>query len=272
MNQSTNKRIIRLKPVRPVISIGLGYQKDLIRLVDSVISEYKQYLLPQYKDLQAQIALDADPSTQLKFLINKIHAEQAKKFNARSDKLADNFIGEVSNNTYKQLKNNLGVYNITIRPDRGYIGALQKQKALINENVSLIVDLEDELYKQIYGDVMRSVSVGGDLQQLQQDLIQRGIETKKRAQLISRDQLFKATGIIDNQRQLDNGITKSEWLHSGGGKTQRIEHVKANGRIFETAKGCPIKEESGKEKGQIQFILPGEKINCRCQSAPVIEL
>lgn len=186
-----------------------------------------------------------------------------KKFaKLNAEILASNFIEEVNYDTLDKLKSVAEQY-ITIQSDYMYKMIAVKKRALINENVRLITNLPEKMYNEIYQDTMNMILEGGNLYQYFTLLKKRGIETNKRAKLISRDQLFKATNIINNERMLANGINKSEWRHSHGDKVPRQSHLQASGKIYNNEEGCLIDGE---------YILPGYKINCTCFAIPVIEI
>ena len=84
-----------------------------------------------------------------------------------------------------------------------------------------------------------------------------------RAELIARDQSNKANAVVNRTRQMELGITEAIWMHSHAGKTPRPDHVAADGKRYKIAEGCLI---SGK------YIQPGEEINCRCASRPVLPI
>src|SRR5205085_12109859 len=87
--------------------------------------------------------------------------------------------------------------------------------------------------------------------------------TRRRAALIARDQNNKVSGALHRVRQLELGIEKAIWIHSGGGKHPRPTHVRNNGKQYDVAKGWYDPAEK-------KFVMPGELINCRCVSRPVI--
>jgi uncharacterized protein with gpF-like domain len=85
--------------------------------------------------------------------------------------------------------------------------------------------------------------------------------TANRAVLIARDQTNKATAVITRTRQIELGLKEALWVHSGGGKTPRPSHMRANGERYKIAEGCVIDGVP---------IQPGELINCRCVSRPIL--
>jgi SPP1 gp7 family putative phage head morphogenesis protein len=133
--------------------------------------------------------------------------------------------------------------------------------AVIGENVGLIRSIASQHLAEVEGLVMRSVSAGRDLGTLTKDLEARYGITKRRAALIARDQNNRATAVINQIRQRSLGITEAVWMHSAAGKVPRPSHVAANGKKYDIEKGMLIDGE---------WILPGQKINCRCVSRSVI--
>jgi uncharacterized protein with gpF-like domain len=59
------------------------------------------------------------------------------------------------------------------------------------------------------------------------------------------------------------GLIDAIWLHSGGGKTVRKSHVKNSGKRYDIRTGWYDPEVK-------RFIQPGELINCKCVSRPVV--
>ena len=110
---------------------------------------------------------------------------------------------------------------------------------------------------------MRSYSAGRDLATMVKELKTLYPAASHRAELIARDQSNKANAVVNRTRQMELGITEAIWMHSHAGKTPRPDHVAADGKRYKIAEGCLI---SGK------YIQPGEEINCRCTSRPVLPI
>ena len=266
--QERKPNYIELAPIKAPITIGLEYQRKLVAAVDKMNKDLLKSLIDCYSNFESVIAKDASPVYQLQRVLKSKLNRYQTYFSRLAEKASESFISQIDKNDFRHLRNEFAKHSIKIRPDNNYIGAVNINKALIADNVDLITNIPVKVSQQIHGDLMRSIVNGGSLKDIESDLLKRGIQTTKRARFIARDQLFKATGAINNQRMIDNGITKAVWKHSHGDKFPRRNHQEANGRIYETAKGCPIKNE----KGIIEFIRPGEKIGCTCYSTPYIEI
>jgi SPP1 gp7 family putative phage head morphogenesis protein len=135
--------------------------------------------------------------------------------------------------------------------------------ASLAENVGLIRSIPEQYLQKVEGTVMRSYSAGRDLETMTKELRKTYPITQKRAELIARDQSNKANAVVNRTRQLELGIEEAIWMHSHAGKEPRASHVAANGKRYKIAEGCLIDGE---------YIQPGEEINCRCTSRPVLPI
>ncbi len=134
-------------------------------------------------------------------------------------------------------------------------------QASLAENVGLIRSIPAQYLQQVEGVVMRSYSAGRDLETMVKDLKALYPAASHRAELIARDQSNKANAVVNRTRQMELGISEAVWMHSHAGKNPRPDHVAANGKRYKIAEGCKISGE---------FIQPGEEINCRCTSRPIL--
>jgi uncharacterized protein with gpF-like domain len=142
-------------------------------------------------------------------------------------------------------------------------GMQDAMNATIKENVALIKSIPQQYFLEVEGIVMRGFTKGRDLQLITEELQKRYGITSRRAANIARDQSNKLTATTEQARRVELGLFEAEWIHSGGGKEPRQSHVKAGKekRRFDVCEGCLIDGE---------YILPGEKINCRCGSRVIL--
>jgi len=114
---------------------------------------------------------------------------------------------------------------------------------------------------QFFDAVVESAKRGGDLAYLYQ-ILQDDFELDKQcASFISLSINIMITTHINIERQVGAGIEYGVWMHSHAGRHPRPSHVAANGKIFRISKGMFI---AGK------WVLPGNKICCRCTWRPLI--
>jgi len=250
---------IKLKPVRPNVGIGLAYRRKLRALVAEMNASVDYWIKAKYKANLNSIVQDS-AANDLQDEFNRLSKQWLKKFDDGAVALATWFTNKTKDNAENSLKRILrdAGFSVEFKMTPSMRNAYQ---AVLNENVALIRNIPEQYLTQLQGDVMRSVSLGRDLEQLNNALIQRYQIADRRAKLISRDQNNKATAIITKQRQLDLGLTQAIWRHSTAGKHPRPEHVAADGKRYDVTKGMYLDGE---------WTWPGVEINCRCISVPVI--
>ncbi len=86
----------------------------------------------------------------------------------------------------------------------------------------------------------------------------------RRALNIAKDQTRKVYNGINRARMEKIGITKAEWIHSGGSNHPRHTHVEMDGKIFNLSEGVYDSEVK-------KYVQPGELPYCGCVYRPVIE-
>lgn len=211
--------------------------------------------------VKAGFAFDDSPTADLERLLRELKKMWGGKFN--SEELAEWFVGAnlgaVSRQMQKNIKDAVDI-TVKLKMTRPLQNAL---KASVAENVALIRSIPVKYFEDVERIVMQSIQQGRDLAYLTDAIEGRYKVTRNRAALIARDQTNKVSSVIDTQRQRDLGITKSVWMHSGGGKMKRQSHVDADGTEYDNDKGCYIDGE---------YIYPRQKIRCKCSSAPVIPI
>lgn len=209
------------------------------------------------------LAFDAPlSSTMLKRALNKLTGRWKKKFNEGAPKLAKYFAQDVNKRTEAQLKKILKDAGFTVKftTTKAQRDIMQ---ATVQQNVSLIKSIPTQYHHQIENAVMRSVQTGRDLGALVKDIQKTYKVTRQRAALIARDQNNKATAALTRARHLELGLTEAIWMHSGAGHEPRPTHVANSGKRYDINKGWF-------DPAVKQFIQPGELINCRCISKPVL--
>ena len=252
-----------LPPVRPSTGFGEAYRASLDSLVRRMHDSVVYWLSARYKQNEPVIAQDELPAVALRREIRKLGRRWQTAVNGSAPQLAAYFAQNAGRRSDKKLAAILrkGGISVQFKLTRGVRDVTQ---AAIAENVALIRSIPQEYFKAIEGHVMRSVATGRDLASLTDKLEETYGVTRRRAAFIARDQNNKATATITRARHLEVGIRKAIWLHSRGGKTPRPRHLAFNGQEYDIAKGAPVGDDDG------NFVHPGEEINCRCVSKPIV--
>lgn len=250
----------RLRAVRPNVGLQAIYQSRLDALIAEMQADILAHVPRAYEANEPEMAQDASPARELRAIVRRLGRKWERRFDEAAPELARYFATAAADRSTRQLHAILkrAGFAVDFRMTREVNDIVQ---ATIGENVALIRSIPAQHFTAIEGDVMRSVAAGRDLGPLAAKLEAQYGVTNRRAALIARDQNNKATATVTRARQMQAGITQATWLHSGGGREPRPSHVKFSGKPFDLAKGAYIDGE---------WIFPGELINCRCVSRPLI--
>ena len=209
---------------------------------------------------ESVIAVDASPTMSLLERFREVSRRWLKRWNRLAGWLAERAVGKAKDTTDVSLKDAFKAAGFTVKfqPSRELNTV---SRALIAENVNLIKNKMVRPYlADVEGIVLRGVSMGRNLKYIREELDKRYDITTKRANLIARDQLDKATQAIQRTRDKEIGITEGIWVHMPGQKTSRETHIAMNGKQFKL---------EGDDKGLYDSdvgrnVLPAECPACRC--------
>lgn len=212
-------------------------------------------------------AQDASISSQARILTNALMRKFNKQFADLAPGIAEAQINAVddasSTSVHQSLKELSGGLSL---PTSGITADMsQVLNASIIENVSLIKSISMEYLSGVQGAVMRSITTGRGLADLKPYLQKHKGITERRANMIAYDQTRKAYNNLNRGRMEKLGLTKFEWLHTGGSAHPRELHKRLSGKIF-SFDDPPVIDENTLERG-----IPGQAINCRCRMRPVID-
>jgi uncharacterized protein with gpF-like domain len=254
-----------LRPVFPNVGIEADYRRRLYALIEQMQRSYAYFLKAQYRCTPPRMAMDATPAEQLRRELKKLGIRWEKRFAEAAPKLARYFALSTAARSKAVLEKILRDAGISVRfqlssPMRDIM------EATIADNVSLIKSIASEHHTAIEGVVMRSVTTGRDLGFLVRQLEHRYGVTRRRAALIAMTQNNMATASMTRARQVEVGITEAVWLHSHAGKEPRRTHVANSGERYDVALGWFDPDPKVRRR-----IWPGELINCRCVSKPVVK-
>jgi uncharacterized protein with gpF-like domain len=268
MNRLKTRKPQTLKPVRANAGIEAAYRAKLDAMIAEMAASVTYWVKAAYRAKPPEMAQDApdgammpgSPATRMQATMRGLGRRWQRKFDAMAPEMAEHFaaatLGRADGAMAGILKR--GGWTVELKMTAPMNDAYQ---AIIGEQVGLIKSISAEYLGEVEGLVMRSVSMGRDLGWLSGQLQTRYGVTKRRAALIARDQNNKATATLTRVRQLQIGCTEAVWEHSTAGKHPRLSHVKASGKRYDIAKGMLLDGE---------WLLPGEAINCRCFSRPII--
>lgn len=254
-----------LRPLHPNAGIAAAYQKRLETMIEQMHRSITYFISASYRQNTPIMASDASPADALRKSMRELTKRWQSNFDKMSEQMAEYFAQSVEKRSSEALKK--------IMKDAGWTVEFRLTPAMrdvidatVNANVALIKSIPAKYLADVEGAVMRSVQAGRDLGSLAKELEDTYGVTKRRAALIARTQNNLATASMNKVRALEAGITTARWQHSNGGKSKRASHVKASqDKVeYDVAKGWYDPDER-------KHIQPGELINCRCISRPVIK-
>ena len=137
--------------------------------------------------------------------------------------------------------------------------------SIVTEGVDLIVTIPKHYFHEVQETVRDAVERGGDraaIKEAIQDkfdhpLVKTEKQAERRAELIAKDQVQKATQGFAIENAKAYGATKGEWIHIPGEKSSRITHIEMDSKVFEIDKGLYDSDVG-------RFVLPGELPFCMC--------
>ncbi len=256
-----------LKSIRPNVGIETRYRRRLEKLISEMHGSFEYWLIAAYRKepprmakLVDTVAADASPNALIQQMMIALGKRWIKKFNDASEDIAYAFITsqfKASDTAFMQALRDVGfAVKFTMTPT-----VRDAFNASVSGNVALIKSIPEQYLEKMQGAVSRAYASGRDLEQMTKAIQEIYPVTARRAKHIALDQSNKANAVVTRARQMELGITEATWMHSHAGKEPRQSHVKANGRVYKIAEGCPIDGE---------YIQPGELINCRCTSRPIL--
>lgn len=211
-----------------------------------------------------------EAKSKLQEVINKAKEDFLNNFDD-SVLYANLFISRISSYGQQKLFNQITKKYGTSKAKFLLIDDVRKPfESAVRDNVELIRNVSDKYYDDVYKSVMTSflhISKVGDTVDKKNSLVNRLINdregiTRRRAELIGRDQSAKVTRALNAERYKNLGITQSEWCVADFSSRLRPSHRKLNGVIFDLDKGA--------EKDDGTFIYPSQEVNCRCSERPII--
>ena len=253
-----------IRAIRPNAGIAAAYQRKIDALIDEMTDSIRYWLKSSYRQNEPEVAKLAQDSAadELRDAVKLLRRRWERRFDKAAQELAAYFAKGVTQRSDDELRKILKKAGISVE-FRMTAAARDVLKAIVAENVSLIRSIPEKLLLDVEGAVMRSVVAGRDLGQLSHELQHSFGVTRRRAALIATQQNNSATSAIQKVRFLELGIEEAVWEHSAAGRVPRPSHVANSGKTYKIA-------DSWYDPYEKKYIRPGELINCRCFSRPVL--
>lgn len=145
----------------------------------------------------------------------------------------------------------------------------QMQEAWVRQNIDLIKAADP--IKSVVSEVLDTrLKEGVRVEVIREELQERLGMTKRRAELIARDQTLKASGQLQQARQEQVGIRRYVWTTSLDERV-RDDHERLEGRVF-SWDDPPVTNFSEVMRGRPERRgHPGSDFQCRCTADPILD-
>lgn len=255
------RKPVTLAAIHPNAGIGAAYRAKLERLIDEMHASLVYWITAAWRANPPEMAADDDsPAMGLRFNIRTLGQRWLSRFDKAAPELGQWFAKAAKDRADWALRDTLRRAGFTV--EFKLTGATNDvMQATIGAQVGLIRSIAEKHLADVQGMVMRSVQTGRDLGTLTKELQAAYGMTRRRAAFIARSQNNIATATITRVRQTELGITTAKWLHSGGGRHPRPEHVAMSGKTYDVTKGAFLEG---------QWVWPGTAPNCRCVARSIV--
>lgn len=245
----------------PAVTLPLYMEDQLVvmevRLLRALEASYRQLVLPQYT-LPTADAQVADSVNGMQEGMAAAEAELRRLILVLTPALTD---WAVRAETYhadqfaRQVKTATGVDLATLV---AVSDTAETMEGVVARLVNLVTGLGDDARKTLSETIWRGFTNRTPRSRMAREIRDTLLVSKRRADLIARDQTTKLAAVLDQERQTDLGIDRYRWRHSGKLRP-RPEHVARNGQLFFWKK--PPHDGH-----------PGFAINCGCKAEAYIDL
>jgi uncharacterized protein with gpF-like domain len=238
-----------------------------LRLSDIAIEVYKDNIPDIFTD--SKIIFDTNISQTIKNKLSKKITDLNKLYRGLFNKLPIFYMNKVSKKTTLDVENSIAetvpedLQFLVVKLNEESQRALIAKDAVIRSNIELITGIDEEMQNQVHKTLQESLMRGRDIDYMKDELskIHGAKFSEKRIKLIARDQIDKATQVINHAVLADLGLTQAIWKHSKISRVPRKSHLRANNTVYDIDKGCEIDGE---------FIYPAQLPGCNCYSGPFI--
>lgn len=264
----------RRKPAPPIKhpdSVERRYRVELRGMVRRIRRQMLERVIPALKgsDYTQDATYTRDVwSERVNGELDRIAEEYASStFADQVRRLATAMVMQASDQTtdafLSSVRRAIGVDFRSVLSEQGMADYLN---AAIEQNVSLIKSVPDELLKNMRSTVLQGAMDGESITSITRQIQKQTGVADRRARFIVRDQLAKISGQVTERRQKQAGIQYWRWVTS---KDERVgdDHRRAARRDIGYGPGVyPMSYEPPEGR-------PGNSTrpNCRCTQSPVFE-
>lgn len=258
------------------VGVQTQYTRDVQKILNAVIREAVKgvraaFDTPQAKEYYAEDAATPSFTKAVNTSLDKLFERLSTKSAIEANKIARRMVDVTNKSSQSGMGASLKELSggVTLKPSEMGGQIAEVLQASIESNVSLIVDITDSYLAKVTDAVNRSIQNGRGLADLIPFMRKQTGVTKRHGKNVALDQTRKAYNSLNKARMENVGLSKFEWLHSGGSQRPRKFHKTRwpeglNGGIFDIHDPPVIDQDTG-ERG-----LPAQLYYCHCRMIPVL--
>ena len=243
------------------------YRRELRKMIRTMHEDTRREIRALYDDKTY------DAPITLTQIMAKLREKWYKIFVKKAREMNRWLVETVKKRTRKDIMKQLKNIGMVLTPN---FSASEKEMIdnIVTTGVDLIVTIPKTYFHEVQETIRDAVERGGDraaIKEAIKDKFDHPIvnrrageseedalaRAERRAELIAKDQVQKATQDFARENAKAYGATKAEWIHIPGEKSSRITHIHFDGEIFDIDKGL-YDEDVG------EYVLPGQLIYCQC--------
>jgi uncharacterized protein with gpF-like domain len=244
------------------------YNARLQSLVQYMLDETEKQIRQFFREPHTKeyFAQDASVGSQARIMmnalmrqLNALYAERAPQVAGQMANAADKASSSAFHSAVQKLSGGLSIQTTQLTGDLNEVFT-----ASVAENVALIKSISQQYLTGVQGAVMRSITTGRGFADLEPFLEKHKGITRRKAELIARDQVKKTYEGLNTGRMERAGLDKYIWRHSGGSQHPRKDHIAMSGKVYSLSDPPIIDERTGQRGG------PGDAINCNCRKELIL--
>ena len=263
----SEQQAAKSKPIELPKAIGISYNAELQRMVRRIKKDIDQSIKPQVKDLEVEYTADSWADVIEVSLAALRQRWSSAVFNRFAERMASKFVQAVNLQNQQQFQNQYKSFGINIYA--GNQSVSDYLDATVKDNVRLIKSIPDQYLTQVESIVLGNMRAGMRPSAINKQLQDQFGVTERRARVISRDQVSKASNGLAKKRMESSGFKYFQWIDSKDSRV-RSRHKHIANKVTKYGKGIySFSDLPLNDKGIP--IAPSDDIQCRCVMRPVLE-
>ena len=271
MAKRQQDKVRSLRAISANPGIRASYRRVIRSMIRAMREDYSRKLSALYEQLEWRIAADSSgpwksPLQRMTDALDSLAGKWSSRFATFSEKAAPRMVKDVLKRVVKSRLTS--IKDAGVKPllrDMDLAGRISDKRVqtLVEANVALIKSIPKECHQRVAKLITQAISSQMSHEKLVESISKDFGVTERRANLIARDQVLKATQSMAQATDKELGITEGIWIHVPGRKSSRPTHVKMDGKRFTLTTGL---WDSAVNK----WVKTGELINCCCKYRPVV--